>query len=241
MKLEHLQIGSCEVWPADSVRLTVFDVPRAPFSTELARDVEALWADMRQANPRLRGGPIWSVAKFDPTTGEIALRIDEYKHMTVAGKLPTSVVGLGVTGVLVQRDAANELRYLVGQRASDTRTYGSLWETAPRGSVEAPATDSSDQALPDLLGTLAQEAIEELVAGFPWPAMKIIGMVLDRDAASLDIVFLGEVPAQARATRPASWEYGSLQWLTTAQAQELPLSPPTQALLSAIIAAEHRG
>lgn len=239
MIIRHTILNACEVWPIDHVQLRHAPATREPFSSDLAGRVDALWQQMQAANPRLRGGPIWAVAHHEPT-GDLAVRTDEYKHMTVAGNLPTGVLGLGVTGLLIRHEIephaadSHAARYLMGKRAPDTRTYGSTWETAPRGSVEAPSALGRTPPLPDLLATLAQEAAEELGPTFPWPPVRPVALVLDRAAASLDVVFAGHLPHDTKASLPGSWEYGGLVWASLPEIRDLRLSPPTQALFHAM-------
>ena len=181
---------------------------------------------MCQASPRLHDGRIVRVLACEPPTLRIAF--DTYKRFAVGAVVPTGVLALGISGVVTRhRNGRDEI--LLGRRSPETRVYGDLWETAPRGGVDASPT-ATELTLADIIRQFHEELHEETgIAATSTPTP--IAVVLDEFARTYDVVLRVEVPADTEAA-PREWEYTQTAWKTLPEARETDtLSPPTRSLI----------
>jgi hypothetical protein len=212
------------LWPITQLHLETVSPPTEDPS--LASRIESHWHTMCQASPRLHDGRIVRVLACEPPTLRVAF--DTYKRFAVGAAVPTGVLALGISGVVTRRrDDRDEI--LLGRRSPQTRIYGDLWETAPRGGVDASPT-ATELTLADIARQFHEELHEEtgiVATSTPTP----IAVVLDDFARTYDVVLRIEVPADTEAT-PSEWEYTQTAWKTLAESQSLDsLSPPTRSLI----------
>lgn len=209
----------------------------AAIDLDLDAQTEACWSRRCAANPRLHDAPIVGVLAFDDAS--ITGVAETYRRLAVADEVPTGVTALGVTGVLHRTDPTGAHEILFARRSAATRLYARCWETAPRGGMplRLPLTIAT------LLDQLDQELLEELGPNTVTPssAWRVLGLVHDPFARSLDVVFARGVDDNDGPKAAAGWEYDALCWLTPEQALategkvERLLSPPCRSLLRALM------
>lgn len=214
---------------------TILDLgPTRRMMTQLEQKT---WDRARALNPKLHDSPIFAVTARDAQAGEIVVNRSFYSFL-VAGQPPE--VALGVTGVVI-REHMGKNEVLLGRRAAETRLYGGTWETAPRGTVPVPVSDTPANAIVD---ALLLETAEEL-GPIDLKSVTPIAIVKDDTASSLDVVYVARVGPATNPT-PASWEYDTVAWLPIEEAcawatrEHAPqgvfagasLSPPAEALLA---------
>jgi hypothetical protein len=212
------------LWPITQLHLETVSPPTEDPS--LASRIESHWRTMLAASPRLHDGRIVRVLACEPPTLRVAF--DTYKRFAVGAAVPTGVLALGISGVVTRRrDDRDEI--LLGRRSPQTRIYGDLWETAPRGGVDASPT-ATTLTLADIARQFHEELHEEtgiVATSTPTP----IAVVLDDFARTYDVVLRIEVPADTEAA-PREWEYTQTAWKTLAESRALDsLSPPTRSLI----------
>lgn len=204
-----------------------------PLSAEAGESIDRAWRSMCAGNPNLHDGPVLAVESIDGAA--IVCRRSSYK-MFVAGPAGGIVVrSLGVTGVCVRGTPAE---VLMGRRAAGVRIYGSLWETAPRGGVEAAPTNPTHptdaMSGDDLANCVLVEAREEL--GIAITPRRWFAIVEDPGASSVDLCLLCDAGADEVA---GSWEYSARRWTPASDVRDRAtgrvaeaelLSPPCAAL-----------
>jgi hypothetical protein len=212
------------LWPITQLHLETASAPADEAS--LAEQVESHWHTMRAASPRLHDGRIVRVLACELPTLRVAF--DTYKRFAVGATVQTGVLALGISGVVTRRRNGRD-EILLGRRSPQTRIYGDLWETAPRGGVDASPT-STELTLADIVRQFNEELQEEtgiVATATPTP----IAVVLDEFARTYDVVLRIEVPADAPAA-PREWEYTQTAWMALPEARETDaLSPPTRSLI----------
>lgn len=212
------------LWPITQLHLETVSAPAEDRS--LTERVESHWRTMCAASPRLHDGRIVRVLACEPPTLRVAF--DTYKRFAVGAAVETGVRALGISGVVTRRRDGRE-EILLGRRSPQTRIYGDLWETAPRGGVDASPT-AMRLTLADIARQLHEELHEEtgiVAAATPTP----IAVVLDAVARTYDLVLRIEVPGDTEAA-PREWEYTQTAWRTLDESNELDaLSPPTRSLI----------
>ena len=212
------------LWPITQLHLDTVSAPAEDPS--LTEQVESHWRTMCAASPRLHDGRIVRVLACEPPTLRVAL--DTYKRFAVGATVPTGVLALGISGVVTRhRNGRDEI--LLGRRSRETRIYGDLWETAPRGGVDASPT-ATELTLSDIIRQFHEELHEEtgiVATATPRP----IAVVLDEFARTYDVVLRIEVPASTEAA-PREWEYTQTAWTSLTEARTTStLSPPTRSLI----------
>ena len=85
--------------PAAALRILIDPAPAPPSSAP----VDAAWALLCAANPRLFDGPILSVTRSEPARAVIRCRRDSYRRLAVRPTVPTYTSLLSVSGVLRRR------------------------------------------------------------------------------------------------------------------------------------------
>lgn len=212
------------LWPITRLSIDTAATPE-PDPAQAAA-VESHWDAMRAASPRLHDGRIVRVLACEPPTLRVVF--DTYKRFAVGAAVPTGVLALGISGVVTRRRNGRE-EILLGRRSPQTRIYGGLWETAPRGGVDvSPA--ATTLTLADIARQFHEELHEEtgiVATSTPTP----IAVVFDEFARTYDVVLRIEVPADTEAA-PREWEYTQTAWKTLDESNELDaLSPPTRSLI----------
>lgn len=188
---------------------------------------DARWADMTRSNPRLHDGPM--AFALDWNDSEIVGEVSGYRRLMLRKERQDRALAIGVTGMLTRRNGAE---ILMGRRSESVRIYGGLWETAPRGGLDAaPPTGDGEicLGLHDLASRAADEAREEVGLSIDPSSLRAVALVIDEGAGSLDVVLSGEI--ETVASEPASWEYSAIGWAARGNLGAIgPLSPPTAAL-----------
>ncbi|MFN9969956.1 MAG: hypothetical protein ACK58T_08660 [Phycisphaerae bacterium] len=217
------------LWPITQLHLET--VPPPAEDPSLIPQIESHWRSMLAASPRLHDGRIVRVLACEPPTLRVAF--DTYKRFAVGAVVPTGVLALGISGVVTRRRNDRD-EILLGRRSPQTRIYGDLCETAPRGGVDASPT-ATELTLSDIIRQFHEELHEEtgiVATATPRP----IAVVLDEFARTYDVILRVEVPADTEAA-PREWEYTQTAWKTLPEARETDtLSPPTRSLIDWIAA-----
>ncbi len=222
------------------------DIPGGPEA------VDACWARLRAANPRLHDGPILGVRRFDAAAARLVCEPERYRRFAVGAELPLGVEAVGVSGLITRsgRTADDDPEVLLACRGAGVRIYAGLWESAPRGGVPPPdgllePPGPRELSLADFARALADEADEELGAAsdarLPMPALTPVAIVRDAGARSLDVVLAGHLTGRAAGAwievAGRGWEYAAIAWTPIPELPrrpDLPLSPPCEALMLAM-------
>ncbi|MEM1330761.1 MAG: hypothetical protein AAGG07_09390 [Planctomycetota bacterium] len=220
--------------------------PPTPDEATLAR-----WETMRRAKPRLFNGPMLAFTSWDAESFTVHSVVDGYQRLAVQPEVPTGVMQLSVTGVLLARDGLGREHVLLGKRADATRLYEGMWELAPSGGIDPPPTDAMLDSGARLDGfdawrQLVLEIEEELDLAIAPDPGQIVGLVSDPVAMSTDLVFRVELTRPLEEMRPvddpstrtsdAGWEYRDTRWVATDEIGAFDLRepaeiiPPTRAL-----------
>ncbi len=187
-------------WPARSVRVVI----RGDLVVPTGEAVEREWDRLCAINPRLHDGAVLHVESFDAGLGEIICQRTTYKVFVAGHAAGVRVEALGVTGICVRKGPEGD-EMLVGRRGENVRIYAGLWETAPRGAVEAPAGGA--MSFDDLSACLVREGREEL--GAEVTPISCVGLVRDAVASSLDVCLRCD---GVSAIGGGNWEYASRRW-----------------------------
>ncbi len=231
---------------APSLRFTLPPPPPPP--PPIASAIDLVWAELRQASPRLFDGPIVLTDTGAAVLGAAPLdklpaRRATYKTLATAADVGMTVRALGVQALVLARDAAGVEHILLGRRSSEVRKYPGLWENAPSGSVPPPPAAEQSVSLPHLARTLIAEGIEELGLSLSAVDMTCIALLDDAEAASLDVVLRVNLPHPINPKSlpcPATdgrWEYADAAWVPVAQlkgwveSNAHAISPPALAVL----------
>lgn len=217
-------------WP-DSPPLRIDIAAGRPPAAGRAR--EAMWREMCAANPRLHDGEILAVNSVETRNARIECRRESYKRFVTSRATGEAIEALGVTGVILHDGAV-----LMGRRARGVRIYAGLWETAPRGAIDVPKGRAARLTERQIRQALRREGREELGAmGAPRPS-RLLCIVRDPVASSLDLCYLCAWAPSKQAREAGSWEYQAMRWMSRrALLRRRDLSPPTRALWLA--AADH--
>ncbi|MEK6703345.1 MAG: NUDIX domain-containing protein [Planctomycetota bacterium] len=132
-----------------------------------------------------------------------------------------------MTGVILHDGAV-----LMGKRAANVRAYAGLWETAPRGGIEAPhwrTTRLNEDLIKQALRRESSEELGEMGVAVPF---RLACIVRDPVASSLDLCYLCTWrKGGKRGQKERSWEYDEVRWmLRRPLLRRKNLSPPTRAL-----------
>lgn len=187
--------------PSGSVRVLI----EGDLTASLSGDVEREWSRRCALNPKLHDGPVLHVDRFDPVSGMIVCRRTSYKVFVAGHVAGLKVESLGITGLCLRPGRAGE-EVLLGRRSDRVRIYAGMWESAPRGAVEAPPEVRELDAA-RLASCLAVEAREELGASVR--VAGCVGFVRDADASSLDVCVRCELDGEPTG---GNWEYRDRAW-----------------------------
>lgn len=200
-----------------------------------------VWERMREAKPRLFNGPISTFNGCDERARTIRAGRDTYQRLTVQPEVDNSVMQFSVTGVLICAE-----HVLLARRSPETRVYPSMWELAPSGGFDPPATElGTPLSGLDAWRQLLRELKEELGLAIPDQQQpgRIVALSADRLASSTDLVFridLPSNPADLDSAITSSWEYEETRWLPLPDARIFEsdhgaeIIPPTRALLRSL-------
>jgi 8-oxo-dGTP pyrophosphatase MutT (NUDIX family) len=224
---------------ACSLRILIDDAP-PPADPALDRAVERRWQAMKRQNPRLFGGGVLSVSSLDAAAGLIRCRRDDYRRLVVQPDVPTGVLQLAISGLVLAPDARGRPHVLLGRRGHRTRMYGGMWELTPAGGVEPPVPPARELAHGDLAAELVRELREE--TGLEPPPTRALPpalcIVLDRLASSYDIILRLDLPEPStpRPSPGSQWESLEFRWLSLDDVSRFlahePVIEPTRAVLT---------
>ena len=221
--------------------------PPAPDDETVAR-----WEAMRRDKPRLFNGPMLACDSYDASSLTVRCRLERYQRLAVQPEVLTGVMQLSVTGVMLARDGLGREHVLLGKRSAATRLYEGMWELAPSGGIDPPATTSMLDSGARLDGfdawrQLVLEIDEELDLAIAPDPGRIVGLVSDPIAMSTDLVFRVvlarpledlRTPSSGRsgAVEASAWEYDDTRWVATDEIAAFDgrepgaIIPPTRAL-----------
>lgn len=216
----------------DSIVGSLFGAPEPePSPAMLER-----WDALRRANPRLFNGPVLGVRGAEVTPGGVRLTLGLGSYLTLCTQEPDGprLVQGSVTGLVRGADG----RVLLGRRGASTRLYPGLWELAPSGGIDPPASGPGPAwALggADVLAQLRRELREEVGGGLQIEGARALALVEDDAGPSCDVVVGASVRGEPGG---GSWEYAEWRWVAPgglgAFGAVHRLSPPTRALLRAL-------
>lgn len=196
----------------------------AKFPVQHIKQVECVWEQFQESNPRYFNGGILSFASFDTNSGTIHARAEEYKHHAVRDSIDLGVTLLAVTGVLVATDEQGCERIMIGKRSPTTHRYGNLWEFGPCGGIDQPPSEIQmlDQHM--ILQELHRESIEEAGIDLSNATITPMALVHDDSVGSVDAVYrvqLASIPRQQ-----SSWEYLECDWLSVEELRNRIITHP---------------
>ncbi|MEO1008865.1 MAG: NUDIX hydrolase [Planctomycetota bacterium] len=184
-----------------------------------ARDpgIAERWRAATEANPRLFDGPILAITAIDAASATLHARLDRFAHLVCprAAVVPVSI--LSITGI-IEAQAGRRPVVLAGRRGRSTRSYPGMWEFGPSGGLEA-ADDARVLGQPDLLRTLRRELHEEVGIAHPLRDARVVGIVPDPGARSVDVLVRARLegdPPPLRPPREHAWEYDEARWIPIA-------------------------
>jgi 8-oxo-dGTP pyrophosphatase MutT (NUDIX family) len=204
--------------------------------------VERVWGRLKQQNPKLFGGGVYSVLRFSMVRGEIKAAYDLYKRLVVQPEVETGVSQLSVSALAIGPDPEKRPCVLLGQRGEQTRIYGGMWQICPAGGVDPPenASDLRDLVHTDVEGALRREFDEEVGFAAPAGVLAPVAIVHDKVARSYDVVLAADFAhlPEPRPRNGSGWEHMAFEWVPIAQlprfAREHPLIEPTAELFRAL-------
>lgn len=179
------------------------------------------WAALKRENPRYHDGPLLAVTSISAEDRAITLARGSFRPMAVQHEgLELEYFGLGVKGLIVGKDRAGLEHVLIARRGPETRIYQSMWEIAPAGGIEPPASSATgDVPMSHVLACLHAEAEEELGLNLRGIAGEPVAIVQDRVAHSCDVIvrLAWPEPINPRASicrvDSCAWEYIDSAWL----------------------------
>lgn len=196
------------------------------------QQVERSWSALIESNPNYFNGRMVSFLGYEPETGIISARAEQYKHHAVRESIDLGVRILSVTAILVAPDPESQSRYLLGKRSMTTHRYGHLWEFGPCGGIDVPQSECRVMDLDHIKSELCRESIEEIGIDLRDAPMTPIALVHDDNVGSTDIAFIVELDAIPDLS--TEWEYADLRWVTLDQLNEWIRSNPEEFIPTAI-------
>jgi 8-oxo-dGTP pyrophosphatase MutT (NUDIX family) len=192
-------------------------------------------------NPRYFNGGMLGFESFDPDTGVIQARVEQYKHHAVRDAVNIGISLLAVTGVLCARDG-DQTKYMIGKRSPAVHRYSNLWEFGPCGGVDVPPSEIDALGFDAIVQELNRESIEETGIDLSRAQVTPLAMVHDDAVGSVDIVLCVELPHIP--TIKSSWEYAQTQWVRLDDLNEQIKSDPrgfipTTAAIAQLLAAKN--
>ncbi len=202
------------------------DREQVPLPAQHVDQVDRVWEQLQESNPRYFNGGILSFASFDANSGTIHARAEQYKHHAVRDSIDLGVTLLAVTGVLVAQDDHGCERIMIGKRSPTTHRYGNLWEFGPCGGIDQPADEIQmlDQQM--ILQELHRESIEEAGIDLSNAPITPLALVHDDSVGSVDAVYRVELASIPR--QRSSWEYLECDWLSIDELRDRISKSPDQ-------------
>lgn len=193
--------------------IEISDAP-SEIPPDIADATERRWAQLLEANPRHFDGPILAIESFDPDTNTIHARREGYKRLAVQPEAPTGVRLLSVTGFITALDEHLQPCVLIARRSEQTRVHGGLWELAPSGGIDPPAS-APTLTLEYVRTQLATEMREELGLELDTSSAHSIALVVEDAGFSVDIVMRlhTNAPIESLGINTDSWEYTDARWI----------------------------
>ncbi len=185
-------------------------IDRTPRVYKQADEIERAWDSLCAQNPRYFNGKILTFDSYDPATGVIHARVDEYKNHAVRDMLEHDQSILAVTAMLYGNDEHN-MHYLVGQRSPELHCYGGLWELGPSGGVDVPRFRNTLNTK-GIIADIAREVSEEIGLKISNPPHHPIAIVHDDEAGSTDIAI--QILIDGMPELKTNWEYTQTRWVT---------------------------
>lgn len=235
--IAYPDIPGVRVWLLHEDMKVSIELDRSPLtlaSQDFEDRVEAQWQRRLKANPKMFNAPLLAVSSFDPLTGAIKGRVEEYRRMVVQPEVDTGVVLLAVTVVLLGTDAQGRKCVILGKRSPKTRIYGNYWELGPSGGVELPPDNVTFLGESYIFEQCALEMEHEL--NVPWRNPYLCAVTYERDAQCLDLIVSADVDIPAGGLSPSNWEYLEVRAVPIEdlpafdQANAANIIPPTRAL-----------
>ncbi len=235
--IAYPDLPGVRVWLVHDQMSVTIDIDRAPLklaNQDFEDRVQAQWDLRLKANPKMFNAPLLAVSAFDPLTGAIRGRIEEYKRMVVQPEVDTGVVLLAVTVVLMGKTPEGKPCVVLGKRSPKTRIYGDYWELGPSGGVELPGGAVTMVGERYIFEQCRLEMEHEL--NIPWRNPELCAVTYEHDARCLDLIVRAEADIPAEGLRPSNWEYLEVRAVPL---DELPafdeqhaarIIPPTRAL-----------
>jgi hypothetical protein len=208
--------------------------------------IDEIWNQRLAMNPKLFDGAMLDLRQIEPRAGVFRCARASYRSLIASEVLGVGACLFAVVGVVQRRERNGaSASVLLGRRGANVRAYGGLWECAPAGGVEPPASGVNELHADALIEQVREESYEELGralgALIDFDSARILAAVRNVHARSLDVVVglnaAAESGADANAgPTPVNWEYQSLRWVEASRAlaedAERPmLVPQTRAIL----------
>lgn len=205
--IAYSDIPGVRVWLLHAGMPFSIELDRSPLkleSQEFETRIDAEWRRRLAQNPKMFNAPLLAVSSFEPLTGEIKARIEEYRRMVVQPSINTGVVLLAVTVVLTGMMNGREC-VVLGKRSPKTRIYGDYWELGPSGGVELPPGTATLLGAGYIFEQCALEMEHEL--NVPWRNPMLAAVTYEHDARCLDVIVRAEVDIPEGGFAPSNWEY----------------------------------
>jgi len=179
-------------------------------------EVDRVWDQMREKNPRYFNGPILAFQRYEPDTGVITAQVEQYKlHAVYNSDHSKAHIDLGVrlfaVTACIQRSDPDHLRFLIGRRSSNSHCYGGLWEFGPSGGVQPPKNHDSMSPL-ELVMSLMKEVREEtginLDPNYITPRSIVFDGNVNSEDVHFDVILTDDQPIRT------NWEYDDTRWVT---------------------------
>jgi 8-oxo-dGTP pyrophosphatase MutT (NUDIX family) len=208
------------------------DYDEAIVPEQLRTMVEQRWMALIESNPNYFNGRMISFLGYEPDTGIINARAEQYKHHAVRDSIDLGVRILSVTAILVAPDHDGQSNFLLGKRSMTTHRYGHLWEFGPCGGIDVPESECGTLDLQHIKSELRRESMEEIGIDLNDTPMTPLLLVHDDDVGSTDIVFI--VKLDSIPDLSTEWEYADLKWVTMDQLNQWIRSKPSEFIPTAI-------
>lgn len=202
-------------------KLIRVEIDRSPpaWGNELELEyANQVWDQICADNPRYFNAPILAFEKYEPKTGVIRARVEQYKYHAVYNSdhaktrflLDFDACLLAVTACISRVDPIGTL-YLIGKRSVSSHSYGGRWEFGPSGGVEPPK-ERNTIFTHELASSLAKEIHEEIGIEIDPSECVPRSIVVDSGVDSADIHF--DVELDDEPDLNPNWEYDDTRWIT---------------------------
>ena len=206
-------------------KLTRIEIDRSPpawgnqVELDYANQIwDQIWDQICADNPRYFNAPILAFEKYEPQTGVIRSRVEQYKYHAVYNSdhaktsflLDFNACLLAVTACISRVGPIGKL-YLIGKRSTSSHSYGGRWEFGPSGGVEPPKNRDTIN-IHELIDSLAKEIREEIGIEINPHQCLPRSIVVDSGVDSADVHFDVELDYEPELN--PNWEYDDTRWVT---------------------------